>query len=179
MGGGARPDEEAAGERFGAGPRVGGVMRLLFREVALPFGIEKVCEGAGSAPRRGGARAPPEALCAELRAGKEGGGMRSLSVSSSPMLDSARAKEGTIDLVEEELVRGVVGEGIFLKVGGGGGGIAFRSSSSFEVVGSAVVSIGIASCLTSGKPSSPVVNSIEGPSSVISLGASSCFFPVD
>ena len=59
VGGGASEEdrEEEGGPRFGRGrvERWGGGMRL-----------------AEEASRRGGPRTPPEALCAELRAGKEG-----------------------------------------------------------------------------------------------------------
>lgn len=105
-GGGAREDElEGAGRRLGRGEREGG-------------GISEDAARAGTGPRRGGARAPPDARWAELIAGNEGAGGESSSL-----------KAGMEDEVEVEADRGVVGDD--LKMGGGGGGMAFRSSSAF------------------------------------------------
>lgn len=133
VGGGASELVFEAGERFGRGPprfgsgegRGGGAMR------------EDVC--AGMAFRRGGwgPRMPPDARCAEFKAGKEGGGMASVS-------EEERVKDGTELEFEVGFARGVVGEEGDLMVGGGGGGITIRSASSFlGVAGASIVSFSV------------------------------------
>jgi hypothetical protein len=130
VGGGARPAlmEDAGGPRLGRGEgREGGGIRPVLMDGVV---------GA----RRGGRGL---ARCAELRAGKEGGGRLSISISSSLSSsvesgledlggDGARLNDGIAGggSFEARLVeaRGVVGEDIFLN---GGGGIALRSSSAF------------------------------------------------
>jgi len=107
VGGRAREELDfEVGERFGRGERRGGDMRLS--------------EGwrVGTGFNLGGPRLPPEARCAEFAAGKEGAGGES---------SSWKVGMGVV------VAQGVVGdEGRFLK-GGGGGGIALRSRSSFEM----------------------------------------------
>lgn len=104
LGGGRREDElEERGRRLGRGERDGGGIREE--------------EGSGeTGPRRGGARAPLEARWAEFRAGNEGAGG-----------ESERLKDGMVEEVVVDVARGVVGEEGCLKMGGGGGGMAFRS----------------------------------------------------
>ena len=111
VGGGARENEEEEeegwGRRLGSGEREGGGIRVDAGTTGL---------------RRGGARAPPDARWAELRAGNEGAGGESSSL-----------KAGMEDVevaVDVAVARGVVGddgEDGFLSDGGGGGGMAFLS----------------------------------------------------
>jgi hypothetical protein len=119
VGGGKREEEEMP--RSGRGERKGGNIS--------PTG------GVWAASNRGGPRTPLEALCAELSAGNEG--------MEAPPSVYARVRQGLVE------VRGVVGEsssfggeegfwevgGVFSR-GGGGGGIALRSRSSFRVTAS-------------------------------------------
>ena len=104
----------------------GGASELVLCEDGLRFGRGRRCEGGAMRPggwRWGGARAPLDARWAELRAGKQEVEGRS---------GSERVKLGTG-------ARGVVidGVGVFLE-GGGGGGIAFRSRTSFMAGGSSL-----------------------------------------
>lgn len=75
VGGGARENDtgvlEEGGLRFGSGPREGGSMRPGFETGVVVGG------GVGRAFRRGGAWGVEEVRWAELRAGKEGGGILS------------------------------------------------------------------------------------------------------
>ena len=121
VGGGAREELREGGPRFGRGDRCGS--RLVD-----PFACGR---RVGVAFSRGAPRAPFEALCAELRAGKEG--------TEGSTGESTSVKDGAWE------ARGVGGEfgvggGGFLRSGGGGGGIALRSSSCF------VASASFASC---------------------------------
>lgn len=103
---------EEGGRRFGSGERdVGG-------------GINEVGEGEkdGRGPRRGGARAPPDTRWVEFAAGKDGA-WRDLSSLNAGIVG---------DVVDVALARGVVGDG-GLNEGRGGGGMAFRSSTSLAL----------------------------------------------
>lgn len=134
VGGGAREDErEAGGPRLGRGERMGGGINP-----APP-------EGMGwTAFRRGGPCTPPEALCAELSAGKEGAdGSASESASVKAGGCEARGVGGESGCIVGVEGLGEVCGGLF-RNGGGGGGIALRSSSSFVAPPSfATVSVGM------------------------------------
>jgi hypothetical protein len=132
VGGRAREDDEAeeeedGGPRFGRGERGGSVSSPA---VPGPGGGCRV-------GRRGGARAPPDARCAEFAAGKDG----TASVSGSVNVGSCVAS-------------GVAGcEEVMVMVGGcgflnkGGGGIDLRSRSSF------VTGVGVGMGFDSAAPS--------------------------
>lgn len=130
VGGGANENEDFVGVRLGSwiGERMGGDIRP-----AVPWGLS-----VGRAPSRGGAPVPPEALCAEFRAGKEGGGARFEEVRCAEFregkggADEERVKVGTVGVLSSS-PKIVGGEGCFgpgFLNGGGGGGIAFLSISS-------------------------------------------------
>jgi len=101
--------------------------------------------------RRGGPLVPPEALCAEFAAGKEGADGASSTANvggggggrlpfEARCAELAAGKEGAgpgSDRVKEgTAARGVVGEeAIVVLNGGGGGGIALRSSCTFATMG--------------------------------------------
>jgi hypothetical protein len=128
VGGGARPPADGGGgPRFGRGSdgREGGSIRPPWRG-GVSLGVV-----VGSTLRVGAF-----ARWAELTAGKEGGGRLSISSSSSGSvivedIEGARLKDGIacVFVLVISDTRGVVGEEGFLN-GGGGGGIALRSSSA-------------------------------------------------
>jgi hypothetical protein len=124
VGGGAREKDVFVGVRFGSwmGERSGGDVR--------PWVLRDGRRNGAFAPRE------EEALCAEFRAGKEGGGARldarwgELSAGKEGFEE--RVKVGTVGVLSSS-VRRLGGEDCFgagfLK-GGGGGGMAFLSSSA-------------------------------------------------
>ena len=80
-------------------------------------------EKDGRGPRRGGARAPPDTRWVEFAAGKDGAG-RDLSSLNAGIVG---------EVVDVALARGVVGDDGGLNEGRGGGGMAFRSSTSLAL----------------------------------------------
>jgi hypothetical protein len=97
VGGGAREKEEAVGVRFGSwmGERIGGGIRP-----AVPCGFPPDAGG------RGGAPVPPEARCAEFKAGKGGGGARFEEVRCA---EFGAGKEEGGETEEERVKVGTVG----------------------------------------------------------------------
>lgn len=153
VGGGARElVAEEVGERFGSGEgrADGGGMRDVVGVAFRRGGPRARCAEFADGKEGGGI-----ALCAEFAAGKDGGGMFEARCAEfaagndgggilvafdarcaefaagkeegGVVLPSVRVKDGTV--VESE--EGVAREDGFLKVGGGGGGMAFLSNSSF------------------------------------------------
>ena len=109
------------GERLGSGPRGGGIREVDEGFEGGSLMLRRGGEGLGMGLRVGGTR-PLEARCAELRVGKEGGGM---------LCSSSSVKLGMV------VAFGVVGQsgsGADFLVGKGGGGIAFRSRSIVGVL---------------------------------------------
>jgi hypothetical protein len=167
VGGGASEIEEFVGVRLGSwiGERMGGDIKP-----AVPRGL-----GVGRAPSRGGAPVPPEALCAEFRAGKEGGGARFEEARCAEFkegkvgAEEERVKVGTVGVLSSSRVAGDEGcFGLGFLNGGGGGGIAFLSISSLLMFIDGILSslmVGDASFAVLG----PSRRDIEG-------GASGCSF---
>lgn len=119
VGGGARDEHRDGGPRCGREDRSGGG--------SSPADLLACGCRVGVTFSRGGPCRPPEALWAELRAGKEG--IEGLAEEVASVKDGAweaRGVRGKSRVVDEGLVVGVEG---FLRDGGGGGGIALRSSS--------------------------------------------------
>ena len=141
VGGGAREDERegASGPRLGRGERMGGGIN--------PAPLEDMGWTAFS---RGGPRTPPEALCTELRDGKEGADGSSSESAGVKVEDrEARGVGGESGRIVGVEGFGDVCEGL-LRNGWGGGGIALRSSSSFVApLSFATASVGFDSMLLS------------------------------
>lgn len=115
--GGGASDEEAVGDRFGRGDRMGGDMRSGERRGGWTDGMGFSLGG----PR------PPDARWAELRAGKDGsgaGGNEDFSIENVGTFGAVGVSGGDGGWSVAVIV------GFFMK-GGGGGGMAFRSTTAF------------------------------------------------